>query len=88
MNDKYIPAKHLYIAWALALLATVSVVLALTVSHWFFIAFVLFVICYEIFTSKVLRCPNCNKAYSLIKLTYAINNPYRCNCGNRITIQK
>lgn len=53
-----------------------------------FIALVLFVIWYEIFTSKVLRCPNCNRAYSLIKLTYAINNPYQCNCGNRITIQK
>ena len=88
MNDKHISAKNLYIAWALALLATVSVVLALTISRWFFIALILFVIWYEVFTSKVLRCPNCNRAYSLIKLTYAINTPYRCNCGNRITIQK
>lgn len=88
MSDKPISIKCLYIAWMLALLATVSVVLALTISHWLFIALVLFVIGYEIFTSKVLRCPNCNRAYSLIKLTYAINNPYQCNCGNRITIQK
>ena len=88
MNDKHISAKNLYIAWALALLATVSVVLALTISHWLFIALILFVIWYEVFTSKVLRCPNCNRAYSLIKLTYAINTPYQCNCGNRITIHK
>ena len=88
MNDKHISAKSLYVAWAIALLATVSVVLALTISHWFFIALVLLVIWYEIFTSKVLRCPNCNRAYSLIKLTSAINHPYHCNCGNSISIHK
>ena len=88
MNDKHISAKNLYIAWALALLATVSVVLALTISRWFFIALILFVIWYEVFTSKVLRCPNCNRAYSLIKLTSAINHPYHCNCGNSISIHK
>ena len=88
MNDKHISVKSIYAAWAIALLATTSVVLALTISRWFFIALILFVIWYEVFTSKVLRCPNCNRAYSLIKLTYEINNPYQCNCGNRITIQK
>ena len=88
MKDKNISAKSIYIAWVLALLATASVVLALTISHWFFIALILFVIWYEVLTSKVLRCPNCNRAYSLIKLTSAIKNPYQCNCGNKIAIQK
>lgn len=88
MKDRIISAKSIYIAWVLALLATASVVLALTISRWFFIALILFVILYEVFTSKVLRCPNCNRAYSLIRLTSAINHPYHCNCGNRITIHK
>ena len=88
MNDKHISVKSIYAAWAIALLATTSVVLALTISHWFFVALILFVIWYEIFTSKVLRCPNCNRAYSLIKLTSAINHPYHCNCGNSISIHK
>ena len=84
MKNKYISTKSIYIAWVLALLATTSVVLALTISHWFFVVLVVFVIWYEIFTFKVLRCPNCNRAYSLIRLTSAINHPYRCNCGNSI----
>lgn len=88
MNDKNISAKSIYIAWVLALLATASVVLALTISHWFFIALILFVIWYEVFTSKVSRCPNCNRAYSLIKLTSAINYPYQCNCGHSISVHK
>ena len=88
MKDKNISAKSIYIAWVLALLATVSVVLALTISHWFFIAFILLVIWYEVFTSKVLRCPNCNRAYSLIRLTTAINQPYHCNCGHSISVHK
>ena len=88
MNDKHISVKSIYAAWAIALLATASVVLALTISRWFFIALILFVILYEVFTSKVLRCPNCNRAYSLIRLTSAINHPYHCNCGNSISIHK
>lgn len=85
---KNISTKSIYVAWAIALLATISVVLALTISHWFFIALILFVIWYEVFSSKVLRCPNCNRSYSLIKLTYALRHPYQCNCGNRIEIRK
>ena len=88
MKDKNISAKSIYIAWVLALLATASVVLALTISRWFFIALILFVILYEVFTSKVLRCPNCNRSYSLIRLTSAINHPYHCNCGHSISIHK
>lgn len=88
MKDKIISAKSIYIAWVLALLATTSVVLALTISCWFFVTLILFIAWYEVFTSKVLRCPNCNRAYSLIRLTSAINHPYHCNCGNRITIYK
>ena len=88
MKDKNISAKSIYIAWVLALLATASVVLALTISHWFFIALILFVILYAVFTSKVLRCPNCNRSYSLIRLTSAINHPYHCNCGHSISIHK
>ena len=88
MKDKNISAKSIYIAWVLALLATASVVLALTISHWFFIALILFVILYEVFTSKVLRCPNCNRPYSLVRLTSAINHPYHCNCGHSISIHK
>ena len=88
MKDKNISAKSIYIAWVLALLATASVVLALTISHWFFIALILFVILYEVFTSKVLRCHNCNRSYSLIRLTSAINHPYHCNCGHSISIHK
>lgn len=85
---KYISTKNIYLAWVIALLATISVVLALTISHWFFVAVIFFVVCYEIFSSKVLRCPNCNRAYSLIKLTYSLSHPYQCNCGNRIAIHK
>ena len=88
MEDKNISAKSIYIAWVLALLATASVVLALTISRWFFIALILFVVWYEVFTSKVLRCPKCNRAYSLIKLTSAINSPYQCNCGHSISVHK
>ena len=58
---KNISTKSIYVAWAIALLATISVVLALTISHWFFVAVIFFVIWYEVFSSKVLRCPNCNK---------------------------
>ena len=79
---KYISAKNICVAWAIALLATISVVLALTISHWFFVAVIFFVIWYEV------RCPSCNRAYSLIKLTYALSHPYQCNCGNRIEIRK
>lgn len=85
---KYISAKSIYVAWAIALLATTSVVLALTISHWFFVTVIIFVIWYEIFSSKVLRCPSCNRAYSLIQLTYFLSHPYQCNCGNRISIRK
>ncbi len=88
MKDHYLSTKSIYVAWVLALLATLSVVLALTISYWFFIAVALFIIWYEVFSSKVFRCPNCNRAYSLIRLTSAINHPCQCNCGNRIAIHK
>lgn len=85
---KHISSKSIFAAWVIALLATVSLVLALTISHWFFVALIFFVIWYEVFSSKVLRCPSCNRAYSLIKLTFALSHPYQCNCGNIIEIRK
>ena len=45
---KNISTKSIYVAWAIALLATISVVLALTISHWFFVGVIFFVICNRI----------------------------------------
>ena len=88
MNNRYITIKDLCIAWVLVLLLTVLIVLGVTVNYWYFIAVNIVLIIYEIFIYKVLRCPNCNRKYSLIRLTCTINKPYQCKCGNKMTIQK
>ena len=44
---------------------------------------------YIVISFRHLHCPNCNKAESLINLTYAVNHRYYCRfCGEKITIGK
>lgn len=86
---KSLSIKKLYLAWLIACLFAISITLALTISHWIFIATIFFAIGYIVIVIKVLRCPNCNKMESLINLSYAINHQYYCrNCGQEIIIRR
>ena len=81
--------KKLYFAWVIACLFTIFLILSFAISLWFLIISIIFMIMYIVISFKYLNCPNCNKAESLINLTYAVNHRYYCRfCGEKITIGK
>lgn len=86
---KTISKKSLYLAWTIASLFAISIILSLTISHWIFMATLCFAVWYVAIIFRLLHCPYCNKMESLINLTFAINHQYYCrNCGQKIIIEK
>ena len=84
-----IAIKKLYFAWVIACLFTIFLILSFAISLWFLIISIIFIIMYIVISFRHLHCPNCNKAESLINLTYAVNHRYYCRfCGEKITIGK
>lgn len=86
---KSLTRSRLYFAWTIAGLCAISIIPALAVSGWFFIATFFFAFWYVWIIFRLLHCPHCNKMESLINLTYAIDHEYYCRfCGQKIMIEK
>lgn len=85
---KVLPRKRLFTAWVVSGSYSLCLMLALLVSHYFFIPFALLLALYFALCRKTLRCPSCGTVHSLINLTYAMNHPFFCyHCGERIVIE-